>query len=184
MTEWVFARRLLLPMLAMVGVVVASNILVQHPINDFLTWGAFTFPVAFLVTDLTNRRFGPGRARRVAYVGFFFGVVLSMWFAGWRIGIASGVAFLAGQLLDVMVFDRLRRMAWWRAPLISSVTASAVDTGLFFSLAFAGTGIPWVTLGLGDFGVKLAMAAALLVPYGAMVRFVAPLPQSPDPRTG
>lgn len=178
----VHARSLVLPILAMVGVVVASNILVQHQINDFLTWGAFTFPIAFLVTDLTNRRFGPLRARRVVYIGFLFGVALSVWFAGWRIGIASGVAFLAGQLLDVFVFDRLRRMTWWRAPLISSITASAVDTALFFSLAFAGTGVPWVTLGLGDYGVKLAMAAALLVPYGAVMRFVAPLPQSPDPR--
>ncbi|NQV79697.1 MAG: VUT family protein, partial [Alphaproteobacteria bacterium] len=140
-------RILLLPVAAMVAIVVASNFLVQFPINDFLTWGAFTFPIAFLVTDLTNRRFGPGRARRVVYVGFLIGVALSIILAGPRIGIASGIAFLAGQLLDIAVFDRLRRMTWWRAPLASSITASAVDTGIFFSLAFARTGVPWVTLG-------------------------------------
>ncbi|NQV79817.1 MAG: VUT family protein [Alphaproteobacteria bacterium] len=168
-------RILFLPVAAMVAIVVASNFLVQFPINDFLTWGAFTFPIAFLVTDLTNRRFGPGRARRVVYVGFLIGVVLSVVLAGPRIGIASGIAFLAGQLLDIAVFDRLRRMTWWRAPLASSITASAIDTGIFFSLAFAGTGVPWVTLGVGDFGVKLAMAATLLIPYGALMRYVAPM---------
>ncbi|MDA0367084.1 MAG: VUT family protein [Proteobacteria bacterium] len=169
-------RILFLPVAAMVAIVVASNFLVQFPINDFLTWGAFTFPIAFLVTDLTNRRFGPGRARRVVYVGFLIGVVLSVVLAGPRIGIASGLAFLAGQLLDIAVFDRLRRMTWWRAPLASSITASAIDTGIFFSLAFAGTGVPWITLGVGDFGVKLAMAATLLIPYGALMRYVAPMP--------
>ncbi len=169
-------RILFLPVAAMVAIVVASNFLVQFPINDFLTWGAFTFPIAFLVTDLTNRRFGPGRARRVVYVGFLIGVVLSVVLAGPRIGIASGIAFLAGQLLDIAVFDRLRRMTWWRAPLASSITASAIDTGIFFSLAFVGTGVPWITLGVGDFGVKLAMAATLLIPYGALMRYVAPMP--------
>jgi len=168
----------------MVTVVVASNILVQFAINDFLTWAAFTFPVAFLVTDLTNRRYGPARARRVVYVGFLIGVILSAVLAGPRIGIASGIAFLAGQLLDVLVFDRLRRMTWWRAPLVSSVSASALDTALFFSIAFVGTGVPWITLGIGDFAVKLAMAATLLVPYGALMRFTAPLPiQSGDARS-
>ncbi|MEQ8247135.1 MAG: VUT family protein [Alphaproteobacteria bacterium] len=164
------------PIVAMVAIVVASNFLVQFPINDFLTWGAFTFPIAFLVTDLTNRRFGPSRARRVVYVGFLIGVVLSGVLAGPRIGIASGTAFLAGQLLDIAVFDRLRRTTWWRAPLASSVSASAIDTAIFFSLAFAGTGVPWVTLGIGDFGVKLAMAATLLIPYRALMVYVAAMP--------
>lgn len=172
-------RAMILPIVAMVAVVVASNILVQIPINDYLTWGAFTFPVAFLVTDLTNRHFGPVAARRVVYVGFLIGVALSVFFAGARIGAASGAAFLVGQLLDIKVFDRLRRMTWWRAPLVSSVSASALDTALFFSLAFVGTGVPWVTLGLGDFLVKLAMAATLLVPYGALMRYVSPLPTAP-----
>ncbi len=174
-------RLLALPILAMVAVVAASNVLVQFAINDFLTWGAFTFPLAFLVTDLTNRRFGPARARRVVFVGFLIGAVLSIFLAGPRIGAASAVAFLAGQLLDIVIFDRMRRMAWWRAPLVSSVSASAVDTALFFSLAFVGTGVPWITLGIGDFGVKLAMAATLLIPYGALMRYVAPAPvQQPD----
>ena len=156
----------------MVVVVAASNVLVQYPINDFLTWGAFTFPIAFLVTDLTNRRFGTRRARRVVYVGFLIGAALSIVLAGPRIGGASAAAFLAGQLLDIAIFDRLRRMAWWQAPLASSIFASAVDTALFFSLAFAGTGVPWVTLGIGDFAVKLGMAATLLIPYGALMRYV------------
>jgi uncharacterized PurR-regulated membrane protein YhhQ (DUF165 family) len=169
-------RFLALPIFVMVVVVAASNVLVQYPINDFLTWGAFTFPVAFLVTDLTNRRFGAGRARRVVYVGFLIGTVLSIVLAGPRIGGASAVAFLTGQLLDIAIFDRLRRMAWWQAPLASSVFASAVDTVIFFSLAFSGTGLPWVTLGIGDFAVKLAMAATLLIPYGALMRYVGTLP--------
>jgi queuosine precursor transporter len=169
-------RALILPIVAMVAIVVASNFLVQFPINDFLTWGAFTFPIAFLVTDLTNRRFGPSRARLVVYAGFLIGVLLSGVLAGPRIGIASGAAFLAGQLLDIAVFDRLRRATWWRAPLASSVSASAVDTAIFFSLAFAGTGVPWITLGIGDFGVKLAMAATLLIPYRALMVYVAAMP--------
>ncbi len=169
-------RPLILPIVAMVTVVVASNILVQFAINDFLTWAAFTFPIAFLVTDLTNRHFGPAKARRVIYFGFAIGIVLSIAFAGARIGMASGIAFLAGQLLDVLIFDRMRRMSWWRAPLVSSVSASALDTALFFSIAFVGTGVPWITLGLGDFAVKLGMAATLLVPYGALMRLITPLP--------
>jgi uncharacterized PurR-regulated membrane protein YhhQ (DUF165 family) len=169
-------RLLAIPIAAMIVVVVASNVLVQYPINDFLTWGAFTFPVAFLVTDLTNRRLGPGRARRVVYVGFLIGAALSIVIAGPRIGMASAIAFLTGQLLDIVVFNRLRRMVWWQAPLASSVLASSVDTALFFSLAFAGTGVPWVTLGIGDFAVKLAMAAALLIPYGMLMRYVGQVP--------
>ncbi|MCW5751626.1 MAG: VUT family protein [Alphaproteobacteria bacterium] len=160
---------LAVPVLAMTVIVVASNILVQHPVNDWLTWGALSYPVSFLVTDLTNRRFGPALARRVVYVGFVLAVLLSVLFAGWRIALASGSAFLAAQLLDIGVFHRLRQGAWWRAPLVSSSAASALDTALFFSLAFAGTGVPWVTLGLGDFAVKMALALLMLVPFRALM---------------
>jgi uncharacterized PurR-regulated membrane protein YhhQ (DUF165 family) len=151
--------------LAMAVIVTASNILVAFPINAWLTWAAFTYPVAFLVTDLTNRRLGPGPARRVVYAGFLLGLVLSLALAGWRIALASGSAFLVAQLMDVALFHRLRAGRWWRAPLVSSSVASAVDTALFFGIAFAGTGVPWVTLAIGDYGVKLAVALALLVPF-------------------
>ena len=154
---------------AMIVVVTASNVAVQYPINDWLTWGAFTYPVAFLVTDLTNRSLGPAVARRVVLVGFALGVLLSVYFAGWRIGLASGGAFLVAQLLDVQIFDRLRRGTWWRAPLVSSTLASALDTALFFGLAFAGTGLPWVTWAIGDYGVKLAMALGLLIPFRVLM---------------
>ena len=164
---------LVAPILAMSVVVVASNILVKYPVNDWLTWGAFTYPLAFLVTDLINRVFGVRHARRVVYAGFVVGVVLSVFYADVRIGLASGSAFLVAQLLDVTIFDRLRRQSWWKAPLISSLLGSAVDTALFFSLAFAGTQVPWVTLGIGDYGAKLFMAAALLVPFRV---FIAMLP--------
>ena len=154
---------------AMIAVVAASNVAVQYPINDWLTWGAFTYPVAFLVTDLTNRSLGPAVARRVVLVGFALGVVLSVHLAGWRIGLASGGAFLVAQLLDVQIFDRLRRGTWWRAPFVSSTLASALDTALFFALAFAGSGLPWVTWAIGDYGVKLAMALGLLIPFRALM---------------
>ena len=158
-----------IPLAAMAAVVVASNVLVQFPINDWLTWGAFTYPVAFLVTDLTNRRLGPDAARRVAIAGFVAAVLLSMWLATPRIALASGTAFLTAQLLDVTLFDRLRRRPWWQAPLASSTLASIWDTAVFFSLAFAGTGLPWVTWALGDLAVKLAMALALLLPFRALM---------------
>ena len=167
----VIAKQLWAPVLAMVAVVVASNVAVQYPINDWLTWGAFTYPLAFLVTDLSNRAFGPARARQVILVGFVLGVALSIP-AGRRIAFASGTAFLCAQLLDVLIFDRMRRMAWWRAPLASSLIASALDTVLFFSLAFAMTGLPWITWALGDYAAKLTMAAALLVPYRAVIRLL------------
>jgi uncharacterized PurR-regulated membrane protein YhhQ (DUF165 family) len=159
------AREWLTPILAMTVVVVASNVLVQYPINDWLTWGALTYPVAFLVTDLTNRRLGSAAARRVIVAGFLVAVVLSIWLATPRIALASGAAFLSAQFLDVAVFNRLRLQSWWRAPLVSSSTASAWDTALFFSLAFAFTGLPWITWAIGDFAVKLAMALILLLPF-------------------
>lgn len=188
---------------AMAIVVLASNILVQFPVNarigalnlaDLLTYGAFTYPVAFLVTDLTNRRFGPGPARFVVTAGFVAAILLSLWFATPRIAIASGAAFLVAQLLDVSIFDRLRRRAWWVAPLTSSSIGSAVDTTIFFTLAFAagfsglGANDPfatevapflgvltvetarWMSWAAGDFAVKLLVAAVLLVPFGLVSR--------------
>lgn len=187
---------------AMAVVVVASNVLVQYPFGHFgleeiLTWGAFTYPFAFLVTDITNRRFGPAAARRVVYVGFAIAVILSVWFATPRIAIASGSAFLVAQLLDVAIFDRLRREAWWKPPLVSSMLGALIDTLIFFSLAFATTfavldtglgredgslGFPvpflggeaplWVSLALGDLAVKLIVAVVMLVPYKALLELL------------
>ncbi|MFD1703436.1 VUT family protein [Methylopila henanensis] len=178
-------------------VVAASNVLVQHPVDalglgDKLTWGAFTYPLAFLVTDLTNRRFGPSAARRVVYCGFALAVALSIWLATPRIALASGSAFLVGQLLDVAVFSKLRRLAWWRAPLAAGLIGSAVDTGLFFSLAFAGDpamsepvalfGLAqtplWASLATYDFVVKVAGAFLLLAPYGALINVIRPYEQT------
>ena len=194
---------------AMVAIVAASNFLVQYPVEaqlgpvnlaDLLTWGAFTYPVAFLVTDLTNRHFGPHKARLVVVAGFAVAVILSVWLATPRIAIASGTAFLVAQFLDISIFDRLRRKPWWQAPLFSSLVSSALDTLIFFSLAFAapfsaldtalgradgslafpapllGVGPEvelWVSLGAGDFLVKLGLAALCLAPYGALRRLLA-----------
>ena len=154
---------------AMGIVVLVSNIAVEYQLGDWLTWGAFTYPVAFLVTDVTNRLLGSAPARRVVYAGFAVGVVLSLSLADVRIALASGTAFLTAQLLDVAIFDRLRRATWWKAPLVSSLAGSALDTALFFSLAFAGTDVPWITLAIGDYGAKLAMALVLLGPFRAIV---------------
>ncbi|WP_235830287.1 queuosine precursor transporter [Algihabitans albus] len=162
-------RGIALGIAAMAVVVTASNILVQYPLNDWITWGAFTYPIAFLVTDLANRALGPAQARRVVYAGFALAVVLSILLADPRIALASGSAFLVAQLLDVTIFDRLRKAAWWQAPLASSTLGSVTDTALFFSLAFAGTGLPWVTWAIGDLGVKLAMALVLLIPFRALM---------------
>ena len=167
----------LAPILAMTVIVAASNWLVQFPINDLLTWGAITYPFSFLVTDLTTRLQGPARARRVVWLGFALAVLLSVWLATPRIALASGTAFLAGQLLDIRIFQRLLRAGiagWWRAPLVSSTVASVVDTALFFSLAFAGTGLPWVTLALGDLGVKLLLAVLALAPFRAVLALALP----------
>ncbi len=159
-------------------VVTASNILVRFPINDWLTWGAFSYPVSFLVTDLTNRRLGVHQARRVVYAGFICALFLSMILSTPRIAAASLSAFLVAQLLDVQIFDRLRRAAWWRAPFISSSVASAIDTALFFGLAFGGTGLPWITWGIGDYGVKLGMALLLLLPFRALLEATRPPAES------
>ena len=160
---------LALPVAAMVAVVASSNVAVQFPINAWLTWGAFTYPFAFLVTDLTNRRLGPGRARTVVYAGFALAVALSALLATPRIALASGSAFVTAQLLDIFAFNRLRRLPWWQAPLISSAIASLWDTAVFFGLAFAGTGLPWVTWAIGDLGAKAAMALLLLLPFRALM---------------
>lgn len=150
---------------AMVLVVASANYLVQFPVNDWLTWGAITYPVSYFITDLTNRLFGPTAARRVVYTGFALAVIVSIWLASPRIALASGTAFLISQLMDVAIFDRLRRRTWWQPPLFSSVIGSLVDTMLFFALAFYGTAMPWVTLAVGDYGVKVAIALALLAPW-------------------
>lgn len=177
--------RFVVPVLAMTAVVAASNVLVQHPITllgleNYLTWGAVTYPFAFLVTDLTNRRFGPAAARKVVYVGFALAVALSVVLATPRIALASGSAFLIAQLLDIAIFHSLRESRqWWRAPLTSSVFSSAVDTAIFFTLAFAATGIPmadygglllpmWVGWAVTDYLVKLVHALAMLGPFRAI----------------
>jgi len=157
--------RLILLVAAMVAIVASANYLVQFPVNDWLTWGALTYPVSYFVTDLTNRWYGPERARRVVYAGFVLAVILSAWLASPRIALASGTAFLISQLMDVAVFNRLRGGRWWRAPLISSALGSLVDTALFFALAFYATDVSWVTLATGDYAVKVAIALLMLGPY-------------------
>lgn len=164
-------RKLWLPIAAMGLVVLASNILVQYPVTqfglqDYLTFGTFSYPFAFLVTDLTNRRFGAERTRLMVYVGFFIAVALSMAFAGPRIALASGGAFLLSQLLDVTIFDRLRQAQWWKAPFLSSLVSSALDTAVFFTFAFAGTDLPWTNWAVVDYLAKLVFAALMIAPYG------------------
>lgn len=162
--------------MSMIVLVAASNYLVQFPINAWLTLGALTYPATFLVTDLTNRSYGPTKARRVVYVGFVLAVVLSAWLASPRIALASGTAFLVAQLLDIYVFNRLRRETWWKAPLIGTIIASLVDTVLFFNLAFYGEGLPLVTLIAGDFAVKVVLALIFLIPFRMLMPVVRPLP--------
>ena len=157
--------------------VTASNFLVQYPINffgmeEFLTYGAFTYPVTFLITDLSNRRYGKFVARKIVYMGFILGVLLTLFFStnfadliSMRIAIGSGTAFLFAQLLDVQIFDKLRSKIWFAAPFTSSLIGSLVDTFLFFSIAFYGIGINWITLGIGDFIVKVLMALTMLIPF-------------------
>ena len=158
-------RRLVLGITAMAAVITASNILVGYPINDWLTWGHFSFPISFFITDLVNRRLGATEARTVAYAGFGVAVVLSFWLATPRIALASGSAFIIGQLTNIGIFDRLRHRNWWHAPLISSSIASTVDTIIFYGIAFAGTGLPWLTWAVGDYAVKLSCALFLILPY-------------------
>lgn len=155
--------------LAMAGVVLASNILVQYPLNDWLTWGAFTYPVAFLVSDLVNRRHGPQVARRIAWVGFAVAVAASLVLAPARIAAASGLAFLLSQWLDIGVFHRLRSGLWWRAPLVATLAAAVLDTAVFWGIAFAGSDLPWVTWAAGDLAVKLAVGVLMLLPFRLLI---------------
>ncbi|MEL6236839.1 MAG: VUT family protein [Pseudomonadota bacterium] len=188
-------RHLVLAAAAMAAIVLASNILVQFLLGDWLTWGALSYPLAFLVTDLTNRLYGAAAARRVVAVGFAMGVACSAVASLWdlttlRIALGSGLAFLVAQSVDIGVFNRLRQGRWWRAPLVSSLIGSALDTAVFFSVAFAAAfafidpadpngwareAVPllgagpeaplWVSLAVADFGVKLALALIALVPF-------------------
>ena len=154
---------------AMGIVVLASNILVQFPINDWLTWGALTYPFAFLVSELTNRAFGPAHARKVAWIGFAVAVAASLVLAPYRIAIASGLAFLLSQMLDIRVFDQLRHSRWWRAPLLATTLAACLDTAVFWSVGFAGEDLPWITWALGDLGVKLVLGVFLLLPFRVLM---------------
>ena len=168
-------------------VVLSSNFFVQFPVNyyglnEILTYGAFTYPVAFLITDLANRSFGKVIARKIVYFGFVLGigftVLFSTDFADYisiRIAVASGVAFLTAQLLDVQIFDRLREKKWFIAPLTSSMIGSTIDTFLFFSIAFYSTGIPWVTLSLGDLSVKILVALIMLIPFRLLLKTFKPI---------
>ncbi len=163
------SRQLISPALAMAGIVLISNVLVQYPINSWLTWGAFSYPVAYFITDVCNRLFGAAQARKIALMGFAIGLVCSALMAPLRIAFASGTAFLVSQLLDVAVFNKLRQASWWKAPFLGSCIASIVDTAIFFGLAFAGTEMSWLHLATGDLGVKLLMAVALLPAYRILI---------------
>ncbi len=158
-------------------VVLSSNYLVQFPINyyglnEILTYGAFSYPIAFLITDLANRSYGKGVARKIVYFGFVLGIGFTVLFStdfadfiSIRIAIGSGIAFLTAQLLDVQIFDRLRKKEWFVAPLTSSMIGSTIDTFLFFSISFYGTGVPWLSLSLGDLIVKVIVALIMLIPF-------------------
>ena len=171
------SKLFLLLSLVMGIVVLASNYLVQFPIQyygleEILTYGAFSYPVAFLITDLANRSYGKIVARKIVYVGFIIGIVFTLFFStnfadliSVRIAIGSGSAFLVAQLLDVQIFDKLRKKKWFVAPLTSSLIGSTTDTFLFFSISFYATGIPWVTLSLGDLTVKVLVALLMLIPF-------------------
>ncbi|MFA5662687.1 VUT family protein [Castellaniella sp.] len=162
-------RQFAIAFACMVAIVVGSNILVQYPINPWLTWGAITYPVSFLVTDVLNRRFGPRAARRVVYGGFVAALVVSIWLASPRIALASGSAFLIAQLTDITIFNRLRHQRWWRAPFIGGAIAAVFDTVAFFAIAFAGTDVPWPTLLVGDLAVKLLVNLLMLAPFRALM---------------
>jgi len=155
--------------LSMVFVVTISNYLVQFPINDWLTWGSFLYPVSFLVTELTNLFFGPKTARKVVYVGFFVGVLLSTYFATPNIALASGFAFLVSQLLDIFIFTRIRQSSWWYAPLVASTIASMIDASIYWSIAFWGEGVPLWTWAAGDTAVKLLLDIVLLAPFRMII---------------
>lgn len=166
-------HQFVIAVLCMGIIVLGSNILVQFPLNDWLTWGGISYPVAFLVTDVLNRRFGPTAARRVAWVGFAVALTVSIWLASPRIAVASGVAFICAQLADIAVFDRLREHRWWVPPLLSGTVGAFLDTALFFTVAFAATQTPWVTWMLGDLAIKLVVNVVMLLPFRALMWNVA-----------
>ena len=172
----------------MMGVVVlASNYLVQFPVNyyglnEILTYGAFSYPIAFLITDLANRSFGKIIAKKIVYLGFAIGILFTLIFStnfgdliSIRIAVGSGIAFITAQLLDVQIFDQLRKKKWFIAPLTSSLIGSVVDTFIFFSIAFYGTGVPWVTLSLGDLAVKFIVALVMLIPFRILLNLFKPV---------
>ena len=172
----------------MMGVVVlVSNYLVQFPVNYYgldqiLTYGAFSYPIAFLITDLANRSYGKVVARNIVYIGFIIGISFTLIFStnfadliSIRIAIGSGTAFLVAQLLDVKIFDNLRKKQWFIAPLTSSLIGSTVDTFIFFSISFFSTGVPWVTLALGDLTVKILVALIMLIPFRLLLKTFKPV---------
>jgi uncharacterized integral membrane protein (TIGR00697 family) len=168
-------------------VVLSSNYLVQFPINyyglsEILTYGAFSYPIAFLITDLANRFYGKFVARKIVYIGFFIGIIFTLFFStdfadliSIRIAIGSGVAFITAQLLDIQIFDRLRKKQWFIAPLTSSFIGSTIDTFLFFSISFYATGVPWITLSLGDLAVKLFVSLVMLIPFRILLKISKPI---------
>ena len=181
-------KKIFLILSFLMGVVVlASNYLVQFPINHYglneiLTYGAFSYPIAFLITDLANRSFGKVVARKIVYIGFAIGISFTLLFStnfadliSIRIAIGSGTAFLVAQLLDVQIFDKLRQKKWFVAPLTSSLIGSTVDTFMFFSISFYGTGVPWVTLSLGDLSVKIFVALLMLIPFRLLLKTLKPV---------
>jgi len=163
------------------AIIIISNYLVQFPINkfhlqDILTYGAFSYPITFLITDLANRRFGIKEARKLVYIGFGIGILLTTFVStnfkdiiSVRIALGSGTAFLVAQLIDIEIFQRLRNKEWFVAPITSSISGSTVDTFLFFSISFAGTGISWITLAVGDLFVKFLMALLMLIPFRLLI---------------
>ena len=175
-------------------VVVLSNYLVQFPVQQFglseiLTYGAFSYPVTFLITDLANRAYGKAVARKVVYLGFIIGILLTLFVStnfkdiiSIRIAIGSGVAFFIAQNLDVQVFDRFRKKIWYVAPLTSSILGSVTDTFLFFSIAFYATGVPWVSLAMGDLTVKLFITLLMLIPFRLLLNKIRDYTDNSSPR--
>ena len=181
-------NKLLLTLSLLMGLVVLiSNFLVQFPVkyyglDEILTYGAFSYPIAFLITDLANRSFGKLTARKIVYFGFMIGILFTLIFStnfsdsiSIRIAVGSGTAFIIAQLLDVQVFDKLRRKTWFVAPLFSSLIGSTIDTFLFFSISFYGTGVPWVTLSFGDLSVKIFIALIMLIPFRLLLATLKPV---------
>ena len=168
-------------------VVLSSNYLVQFPVNyyglnEILTYGAFSYPIAFLITDLANRSFGKYIARKIVYLGFIIGVGFTIFFStdfanfiSIRIAIGSGTAFFIAQLIDVQIFDKFRKKKWFIAPLTSSIIGSSIDTFLFFSISFYGTDVPWITLSLGDLAVKIIVALIMLIPFRILLKTFKPI---------